>query len=95
LLDNRDGEGLRNKAQDIAEQIKEQKMSAVSFDIILYPFVKKYLEKFIDRSVIYHTWDLSNPIARPNFKEVMEGKSYYNDKKVKTIIVRYSSKLGL
>lgn len=95
LLRKGNNADLSERAQDISEQIKGQKTSAVSFDSKLYPFVKKYLEKIIDRSTVYHTWDLTNPLANPDFIEVLKSKEYFNDKRIKTMIFHYSSELNL
>jgi len=83
---------LKNRALQIAKQIKLQKVKAISFDKIVYPFVKEHLEPLIDKSIVYHTWDLQLNIKKPTFIEAIQTKAYFKDKRVETILVNFRTK---
>jgi len=59
LLDKGRSKEMGNLAKIISKQSQFQKLSAVSFDHYLYPFVKSYLEPLLANKIVYHTWDLS------------------------------------
>ena len=83
-------EKLQSKATEIARQIETQQVTAISFDFRIYPFVKKYLEQHIPPSIVYHTWDLSLSLIEPTFIHKLLQTNYYNDPRIKTILVNYS-----
>lgn len=85
----------KEKAHIIAQQVKNQKMTAVSFDAVLYPFVKELLEPMLSDSIIFHTWDLSLQMKDPLLIDKLTSKKYYNDDRLKTILVRYSTNFEL
>lgn len=85
----------KEKARAIAHQVKVQKMTAVSFDAILYPFVIEFLGPLLNDSVIFHTWDLSMQMKDPHMIDKLTSKEYYNDDRLKTILVRYSTNFEL
>lgn len=79
---------MKQEAGRIAELVKKQRFSAVSFHVDLYPFVKTYLEPLLDEHIVYHTWDSAGlylPISLHRLKE----SPFYKDKRVKTIIYNY------
>jgi len=86
---------LHKKAREIAKQIKKQEVKAVSFDCRLYPFVKDYLEDYIDKNIVYHIWDLSLSLKDIDFIDKLLERNYFNDQRVKTILVPYYSKFTL
>ena len=59
LLVNDRHEDLELLALKICDQAEHQRLSAISFDGVLYPFVKKYLEPLLHENIVYHTVDLS------------------------------------
>lgn len=86
---------LKDRVDKLLVQIMQQHCSAISFDISLYPFVKDYLEKHLDAKIVYHTWDLSMELRKPEFFETLQRQTYFSDKRIKTILVRYYSDYDL
>ena len=86
---------FKAKAIQIAEQVRTQKVSAVSFDASLYPFVKNYLEAHLDKSIVYHTWDIKLKLKDPSFWKEMSSKEYLTDNRVKSILVKFHSSFEL
>lgn len=86
---------MNELAEIIVEQSESQKLSAVSFDRRLYPFVKKYLEPRISNDVVYHTWDLSLKLFDSKLREKIMKNDYYVDQRVKTILLPYKSPYNL
>lgn len=82
-------------ARQYANQLNGQKVSAVSFDAGLYPFVKDQLEPLLNSDVVYHTWDLSLEMADPKFKSILLTKAYFEDERVHSILARYRSNFEL
>lgn len=95
LFQIKDANTLLKEAKQIAKQIKLQKVSAVSFDYRVYPWVKKYLEPLINNSIVYHMWDLTLSISNPSFINQLDSKEYYQDERVKTILYKLPSKYEL
>lgn len=95
LLKKDEQETLRIKANEIARQVAVQKMRAVSFDLRLYPFVKQYLETLIDDSIVYYTWFPGTNLVDPGFIEKLHGRPYFDDPRVKIILVTYYSDFTL
>lgn len=77
-------------AKEIAEQIKIQGVSAVSFDVNLYDFVKNYLEKYIESNIAYLLWDLKNNLEAIEINDY-EKNQYLKDDRVKTILLPFAS----
>lgn len=90
LLDKNDHIGLTSLASEIANQAIDQKLSAVSFDSRLYPFVKNYLESKLNSNIVYHTWTYLF-LNSNDFQTNLESQDYFNDSRIKTIIVEYDS----
>lgn len=88
-------EKLREKTKLLIEQIKRQHCNAISFDISLYPYVKEYLDKKLDKDIIYHTWDLTNKLKNKEFFNHLKKKKYFNDDRINTILVTYYSEFNL
>lgn len=82
---------LQKYAQDIVSQSRTQRLSAVSFDYRLYPFVKKHLEPQISNDIVYHTWDLSSRLLDSKLTEKIAQKKYYLDQRVKTVLLPFKS----
>lgn len=95
IEDITDADELKKRAEDIAGQVANQKIGAVSFDISLYPFVKKYLEPKLGRDVVYHTWDTDLNMGDKKFLKRIKAKDYYGDKRIKTILVSFPSDYNL
>lgn len=86
---------LKKRVDKLLVQIEQQRCSAISFDISLYPFVKDYLEKQLDTNIVYHTWDLSMELRSPEFFKILQQQTYFKDERIKTILVRYYSEYDL
>lgn len=82
-------------AKQIAQQSTMQQISAISFENRLYPFVKHYLEPLLTKEIVYHIWDLSIPLYNANLQAELNQQSYYNDNRVKTILLPYQSSFDL
>ena len=90
LLNSENIVEMKKTASKIAIQLKTQNLSAVSYDNRLYPFVKKYLEPKIDKSIVYHIWygpHLNSIIFKAELSKMKE----YHDDRVKTILSSYKS----
>lgn len=74
-------------ARKLGEQISRQNVKAISFDHRLYPFVKVHIEPFIPRNIDYHTWDLTLKLHSTNFIRSIQQNNYFNDERIKTILV--------
>ena len=79
----------------ISEQTIVQRLSAVSFDHRLYPFVKYYLEPLLSSEIVYHTWDLKLKLYDRGLLAKLNEKKYYIDKRVKTILLPFKSPFHL
>jgi hypothetical protein len=88
LLDDGDRPGMLAAAEEIAEQINCQAVSAITFDLRLYPFVKDYLEPLIASTIVYHTW-ASVKMWKWGALEDLKRRDYYQDARVKSIIYGY------
>ena len=88
LLNNNDKDLLRAEADRLNEQIRNQEVLAVSFDLSLYPFVKNYLEPMIPDNIVYHTW---GPVKLWQFNAIdqLKRSDYFKDRRVKTILFKY------
>ncbi|MGB0390517.1 MAG: phosphoethanolamine transferase [Salibacteraceae bacterium] len=82
-------------ARRIADQIKNQNMSAISFDYKLLPDVVNYLEPLISNEIVYHTWDTSKNWNEWNLLPALKQTEYYQNPRVKTILIRYNSEFYL
>jgi len=79
---------LVDQADKLRLQLRHQSVNAVSFDIRLYPFVKKYLENAIPETIIYHTWNPKQLWNSLSLKE-LQTTDYWKDDRVKTILYKY------
>ncbi len=94
-LDDNKTEEMEHLAKIISKQTIVQKLSAVSFDHRLYPFVKYYLEPLLSDEIVYHTWDLKLKLYDRNLHAKLNEKNYYVDKRVKTILLPFKSPFHL
>ncbi len=78
----------------IADQIRLQNISAISFDIRLYSWIKEYLEPKISGEVAYHVKS-SIALHDMNFTKRISTNKLYLDKRVKTLSCEYSSQFYL
>jgi len=90
LSESRD-EALRKEAKKIKLQLEEQNMKAISFNSMLYPFIKKYLEPLLSKEIVYHTWK-SGKLKNYNVIKKIKTEKYFQDKRVKTILYYYYDK---
>lgn len=79
---------MKKEAENIANQISIQHSKAISFNSLLYPFVKTYLEPIIPKNIAYHTWKSVKMQDRNAISDVKNTK-YFKDKRVKTILYYY------
>ncbi len=85
-------EELATKLADIAGK---QDVSAVSFDLQLYGFVKNYLEPKLSPQTVYHTWSFENSFRNPALLEDLQKQGYFHDRAVKTILLPWESSFHL
>jgi hypothetical protein len=71
----------------ILKLVNYQKLSAVSFDVRFYPFVKEKLEPVLSESIVYHTWDLSLSLNDKDFINRYLKKKYSRDERIKTVLI--------
>lgn len=95
MMEQDDVEKMREFALEINEQIIRQKTLAVSFDVRAYPFVKNYIEPISEPHIVYHLWDLEQKLHAQNLLSSIEVESYFDDEKVKSILVQASSQFDL
>ncbi len=87
--------GLEKTAEMLAVRLKKQRVRAVSFSILLYPFVKKYLEKRISPEICYHIWDMSKSFNKPDLKKSLINEVYFRDNRIKTILIPFETDYDL
>lgn len=93
LLKKNDNLGMEKLSLSISKQIKDQKVSAVSFDTKLYKFVKNYLENKISNDIVYHAW-YGPAINSKNYLEQINNE-IYRDGRIKTFLSSFSTKYNL
>jgi len=91
MLLREDDKGLIKEANTIKQQIEKQEMKAISFNSLLYPFIKDYLEPILSSNIVYHTWK-SVKFKNYNAIQKMQEKKYFQDKRIKTILYYYDAK---
>ena len=70
-------------------------VSAVSFDLRQYRFVKDYLESELGPHIVYHTWSPGVSFKDSNLLEEIQAWEYFHDPKVETILLPYASPFSL
>ena len=90
-----DHETRRKLATKLAGIAEKQDVSAVSFDLQLYRFVKDYLEPELRPQTVYHTWSFENSFRNPALLEDLEAQKYFHDRAVKTILLPWVSPFSL
>ena len=90
-----DDAGKAKVANEIAQQVRLQKVGAVSFDFALYPFVKKFIEPQLDSAIVYHTWNVTMGFEQPDLMQKLANSAYYQDPRVKTILIKYKNDFEL
>jgi len=95
LIDENKKKEMKVLAKSISEQSMLQKLSAISFDHRLYPFVKYHLEPLLSNDIVYHTRDLSVKLYDSDLNTKLNEKNYYTDDRVKTILLPYKSPFHL
>jgi heptose-I-phosphate ethanolaminephosphotransferase len=88
MLKENDKELMKKEAKNIANQISIRHSKAISFNSMLYPFVKTYLEPIVPKNIVYHTWKSVKLQDRNAIKDVKNTK-YFKDTRVKTILYYY------
>ncbi len=82
-------------ANELAKIVQLQHSSAVSFDLRLYDFVKKYLEPLLSTDIQYHTWSPGVDFGDTKLLEKLGNRHYFSDERVKTILLPYDSLYSL
>jgi heptose-I-phosphate ethanolaminephosphotransferase len=90
-----DGLALEQLGARIARQVRAQSAAAVSFDVRLYPFVRNHLQRRLDPHVVYHAWDLSIRAWETDARRRLEAEPYYQDGRIRTIIVAMDSEYSI
>jgi len=80
---------------EIALQTKNQKISAISFDISLYPFIKEFVEPKISNSIVYHSWKIKGGFHDANLIQELKESPLFNDERVRTFVVKYPNDFEL
>lgn len=88
LLGEHNEKELDTEAKRIQQQIFKQSLSALSFDLRLYPYVKNYVEPGIPEDIVYHAWN-SVKLYELSSLNTLKSSDYYMDPRIKTILVRY------
>ena len=79
-------------SEELIRRVEVMQPRAISFDLRLYPFVKKYMEPYLDTSLSYHTWFPENlNFSTPDLLGKLTKKIFYIDPRVKTVLVPYRS----
>lgn len=83
---------IRELAKELLKRVELMQPRAISFDLRLYPFVKSYMEPSISQSIDYHTWFPNGlNFQTPNLNEKLAERDYYQDPRIKTILIPYHS----
>lgn len=90
LAENKEND-VKNLANSIYEQSLLQKISVISFDQRLYPFVKNYLEPLLPRSIPYQIRDLSAKLYDKELLSYLSIKDYYLDERIESVVLPYQS----
>lgn len=88
MLEENDEKLMKKEAKNIANQISIQHSKAISFNSMLYPFVKTYLEPIIPKNITYNTWKSIKLQDRNAIKDI-KNQTYFKDKRIKTILYYY------
>ena len=82
-------------ARKLAGIAESQNVSAVSFNLRLYKFVKDYLETKLHQEIVYHTWSTDTSFRSSNLLDEMRTQKYFQDPRVETILLPYASPFSL
>ena len=91
LQEENNANKLQQRAKSLARQANRQELSAVSFDVRLYPFVKNYLERLLPPNYVFHVWSLPGTLQDKLFFQNARSRIYYYDQRIKTILAEYES----
>ncbi len=94
LLSENNEEDLKKEADRIKQQIMNESLSAISFDLRLYSYVKNYIEPVIPEYIVYHAWN-SVRLYKLSSVNTLKDSKYFKDPRLKTIIVKYHHKRSL
>ena len=94
LLKDNNETKMEVMATEVSKEMKNQNVSAISFEDKLYPWIKKYLEPKIDSNIIYHSW-YAPALYTVYFQENLLKKELYLDQRVKTLLSTYDSQFEL
>ena len=91
LQEENNSKKLQQRAKALVRQANRQEVSALSFDVRLYPFVKNYLEHLLPSNYVFHVWSLPGTLQDKLFFQNARSKMYYYDRRIKTILAEYES----
>jgi hypothetical protein len=94
MLKKKNIKEMVQEAVKISKQIATQKISAISFDSRLYPFIKQYLEPIINQAIVYHIW-YAPPLYSLTLKKELQSSKLYQDIRIKTLLTTYKSQFDL
>jgi len=75
-------------AKKLQKQIVDQHLSAISFELSMYSFVKLHVEPLIGENIVYHTWEKYHFKHSRELEKIQQSDAFH-DKRVKTIIYSY------
>ncbi len=95
LYEQNNKDEMKLLASRIAHLVSNYQFAAISFDKRLYHFVEKHLQPLLTDDIVYHTWDKWIDLSDENMKKKLESSAYYQDERVKTILLPYKSDFDL
>ena len=95
-IKGKDKKASKLLAKKLGDVTKRQDVSAVSFHLRLYGFVKDYLEPELAPHIVYHTWSPPGiSFKNSDMIEEIQTRDYFHDLKVETILLTYVSPFSL
>lgn len=90
LMKENRAEAVKAYIELFKRELSYRRISAISFDASIYPFVKKHIEPVIDKTLQYHTWTWLHTKEK-DFSKKLKAQSFFQDGRIKSIIVQSDS----
>ena len=90
MLSGENTKEMKLLAEKIAQQSRDQDLSALSFEARLYPFIKEYVEPLISENIVYHT-SYGPALYSNTFEDELTKNELFLDERVETVLVKYKS----
>ena len=91
LLQEQNRVEVKEYAQKLAMQSKEENIESFAFDDKTYVFVKQYLEPLLNKDITYIV-NVSKPtLGNASFRSDLKESNIYHDHRVKMLLVEYPS----